>query len=220
VQRVLIFADPLAVLDDLLEQADQLTAGLGPALEEADALADAIPRLGDHLLAERDDPVVLHIDLHFLARVGKALVDQERLRGRRLDEPSQEFTREHDVGVHDEGRLARDDVARAIERERRALLIGRVVDALDRHSRWSRRRQRAHLIGAVSDDDHDVSHPDRVERVEHARQDRAAADRKERLLRVIGQGRQPPGDAGGQDDGRHLTLWFVHTFSVPIVSCA
>jgi hypothetical protein len=87
----------------------------------------------------------------------KPLVDQERLRRRRPDEPSQEFPRKHDVGVHDEGWLARDDVTRAIERERRALLIGRVVDALDRHSRWSRRRQRSHLIGAVSDDDHDVS---------------------------------------------------------------
>src|SRR5438445_4771362 len=111
-QRVLVFADPLALVDDFLEQADQIAAGRRPALEEADAFADAVPRPGNDLLAERDDPVVLDIDLHFLAGVGKALVDQERLIRRRTNEPPQELAREHDIGVHDQRGLARDQDAR------------------------------------------------------------------------------------------------------------
>src|SRR5215467_459547 len=121
-QRVLVLAAPLAVLDDLLEQADELASRLRPALEEADTLADAIPRARDHLLAQRDDPFILHVDLHFLAGVREALVDQERLRRGRGDEPPQELAGEHDVGVHDERWLTRDQVARAVEGQRRALL--------------------------------------------------------------------------------------------------
>src|SRR5262245_31362312 len=110
-QRILVLAAALAVLDDLLEQADQLAAGLRPALEEADPFADAVPRAGYYLLAERDDASALHVDLHFLAGVGEALVDQERLRRGGIDEPPQELAREDHVGVHDQGGLAGDKVA-------------------------------------------------------------------------------------------------------------
>jgi hypothetical protein len=58
----------------------------------------------------------------------------------------------------------------------------------------------------MSDDDHGAPHADCVERVEHPREDRPPADREERLLRVVRQGRQPAGYTGGQDDRGHLVL--------------
>src|SRR5947208_15353286 len=101
-QRVLVLADPLAILDDLLEQPDQLAASVRPAREETDALADAVPCRGHDLLTQRDDPAALYVDLHFLAAVAKAFVDQERLRCRRGDEPSHELPRKHALGGHAE----------------------------------------------------------------------------------------------------------------------
>src|SRR5438552_12094955 len=70
-QRILVLAELVALLDHLLEQTHQLRACPRSAFAEANALADAVPRLGNHLLAAGDHPIALRIDLDFTPRVGK-----------------------------------------------------------------------------------------------------------------------------------------------------
>src|SRR4029077_18609629 len=94
VQRVLVLVEAVALANDLLQPADQLGAGLGAAPEEADALAHLLPRLRNDFLAERDDPIAPRVVLDLFAGVLKAPVDEERARGRAVDEAAQELAGE------------------------------------------------------------------------------------------------------------------------------
>src|SRR4029450_11526099 len=85
-QRVLVLADALALVDDLLEQADQIAAGLRSALEEPGAPAPPPPP-GAPRVARPDAPAVPHGAFHFFAGIREALVAKERLHGRRAHEP-------------------------------------------------------------------------------------------------------------------------------------
>src|SRR5262245_16295402 len=98
VQRVFVLAEALTLLDDALKEADEGRPRLGAALEEAHTLADEIPGLRHHLLAERDHAVAAGVELDLLARVGEAAIQQQRAWRGGGEQAAQELAREEHVG--------------------------------------------------------------------------------------------------------------------------
>ena len=58
----------------------------------------------------------------------------------------------------------------------------------------------------MADHDDHVPHPDRVQGLEHAREDRPPAHGQERFLGVVGEGGEAAGHPRGQDDRGHRAM--------------
>ena len=101
--------------------------------------------------------------------------------------------RKHEAAVH---------LGLGVEQRGEDVVVG-PVGIVDEAQRRPAAGRSGDPVAEVAAHDHDIVDARGGERVELPVQDRATADGQERFLRVVGQGRETAGDAGGQDDRRH-----------------